>query len=365
MKADKLAFVDFLRGIAILLVIWVHHGQRFKDLPSIQVVSGFGQMGVQLFFVASAYTLCRSMDARPGEPVRNFYIRRFFRIAPLYYCGIFFYAVAAYIFGDFASYSAPNVLANVIFVHGLVPSANNTIVPGGWSIATEMMFYAVFPLLFMVARRHPSLSVVAAISLNVAVQLFIIYGLHRSGIANNTFLYYSLLNQLPVFLIGIWLFAHDIEGKAIWLDAVLMVLFGLACFACLNWYGHLTAILSPVLAGISFAFLFRLARRLVAQGGTIARIGQVSYSMYVFHFIFAWWVSGYLMKLGSDYGVPLVLVYAGTLALTVGCSYVLAAASKRVIEDPFISLGSRLIKRISTTSAARASAPTNRGVVNP
>lgn len=319
-----------------------------------QWITSFGQMGVQLFFVASAYTLCRSMAARPSEPVRNFYIRRFFRIAPLYYCGIFFYAVAAYVFGDSSPYSAQNVLANVLFVHGLIPSANNTIVPGGWSIATEMMFYAVFPWLFMVARHHPSMSVVAAVSLNAAVQLFLIHGLHRSGIANNTFLYYSLLNQMPVLLIGVWLFASDSQSKSIWLDAVLMVMFGAACFACLNWYGHLTAILSPVLAGVSFAFLFRLARRLVIKGGAITRIGQVSYSMYVFHFIFAWWMSGYVMELGSDYGAPVALVYVGTLALTVGCSYVLATASKRIIEDPFISLGNRLIKRHSTASDARA-----------
>src|SRR4051812_26086677 len=95
MQTNKLSYIDALRGIAVLFVISVHHGMVFRQLPLVQSISGFGQMGVQLFFVASAYTLCLSASRR-AEPTKNFYLRRFFRIAPLYYFAIVLYATVAY-----------------------------------------------------------------------------------------------------------------------------------------------------------------------------------------------------------------------------------------------------------------------------
>lgn len=120
MQTEKLSYIDVLRGIAVLLVISVHHGMLFMQLPLIHYVSGFGQMGVQLFFVASAYTLCLSASRRT-EPARNFYIRRYFRIAPLYYFAIVLYTIVVYTQATFggadrtADYSLFNIAANVFF----------------------------------------------------------------------------------------------------------------------------------------------------------------------------------------------------------------------------------------------------------
>jgi peptidoglycan/LPS O-acetylase OafA/YrhL len=38
-------------------------------------------------------------------------------------------------------------VATALFVHGFHPQSINSVAPGGWSIAIEMTFYAVFPLL--------------------------------------------------------------------------------------------------------------------------------------------------------------------------------------------------------------------------
>jgi len=37
------------------------------------------------------------------------------------------------------------VATTALFVHGFHPQTINSVVPGGWSIAVEMTFYAVFP----------------------------------------------------------------------------------------------------------------------------------------------------------------------------------------------------------------------------
>ncbi len=307
------------------------------------------------------------MDSRPGEPSRNFYIRRYFRIAPLYYIGIALYVGVAYVQANFggtnrlADYSAVNIASNVAFVHGLVPAANNSIVHGGWSIATEMLFYVAFPLLFLMYKRFqdwpkfPWLAIAAAVLVNCLVQLTIVYVLKRSGIANNSFLYYSILNQLPVFLIGMLLYFSKPRAASLAWDAILMVLFGVASFACLNWPGHIGAMLSPSLAGLSFALLFMMAKRIFRERGVIAKIGEVSYSMYIFHFVFAWWVTGFLIELCSRLAVPPSLVYLGSLSLAIGVTYWIAKFTKWGIEDRFIAVGRKIIRSMTLTEPAVAS----------
>ena len=79
-----------------LLFEKLHVASDKIDLLSLRVATGqFGQRdsarGVELFFVVSALTLCLSSAARSNRealPTLNFYIRRFFRIAPMFYIAI-------------------------------------------------------------------------------------------------------------------------------------------------------------------------------------------------------------------------------------------------------------------------------------
>ena len=97
----KYTFINSARGIAIIMVIIVHASQlyHFKN-STIKMLFDYGQMGVQLFFIASAYTLCLSSEKRKDEEntLTNFYTRRFFRIFPIYYLGIILYFFFKFIF---------------------------------------------------------------------------------------------------------------------------------------------------------------------------------------------------------------------------------------------------------------------------
>src|SRR6187402_3310869 len=142
----KYAYIDATRGLAILLVIATHHLQAVATTYPLtdlgRSLSDFCRLGVQLFFVASAYTLCLSMDRRSDElhPLLAFYIRRFFRIAPLYYLAVLLYALIGR-----GTYTPLSIGSNILFFHGFVKSAFNDVVPGGWSISAEMIFYLWFP----------------------------------------------------------------------------------------------------------------------------------------------------------------------------------------------------------------------------
>tara|TARA_R110001583_G_scaffold7158_5_gene35649 strand:+ start:19954 stop:20658 length:705 start_codon:yes stop_codon:yes gene_type:complete len=152
---QKYEYIDALRGIAILGVVLHHIGLWIT--PSFSFISDLteeGNKGVQLFYVASALTLFLSMDSRKVQEKHflfNFFIRRFFRIAPMFYLAIIiyisFYGMAERLF-------TPNgiewwyIPLTALFIHGWYPESINSIVPGGWSIAVEMTFYLMVPYLF-------------------------------------------------------------------------------------------------------------------------------------------------------------------------------------------------------------------------
>src|SRR5438093_1586486 len=126
-RENKIRFVDALRGFAILGVMVVHCGQiGANQFPSfIQNIIVNGAIGVQLFFVASAFTIFLTYDNRYHQeenPNINFFIRRFFRIAPMYYIGIIYFLWqdgfgARYWLGDASYVSTWNILSNILFVH--------------------------------------------------------------------------------------------------------------------------------------------------------------------------------------------------------------------------------------------------------
>jgi peptidoglycan/LPS O-acetylase OafA/YrhL len=110
---------------------------------------------VHLFFVVSALTLALSAGKRQEPGWGTYFIRRFFRIAPMFYVGIVLYIEWC---GWGARLYAPDgitpldVVLTVGFVHVWHRNAQNSVVPGDWSVGVEAMFYLILPLLLAIGR---------------------------------------------------------------------------------------------------------------------------------------------------------------------------------------------------------------------
>lgn len=356
-SSDHLAFVDVLRGIAVLLVVLVHTAQGVSNLhPAVAALAKAGQFGVQLFFVASAYTLCLSFERRRDEPnaVRAFFLRRYFRIAPLYYIGIGFYLFCTtarlyfqtHVLQVSETYSASNILANVLLVHGLVPAANNGVVPGGWSIGTEVLFYALFPLLFPLVRRavrkKGKIGLVGALAVTMLLNLALLacFGFR---VENNSFLFYFIANQLPVFVLGMGV--YFLEPR---LDRLKFFGGGLAVavvgtLAVAKVHSGLLHFGTPVIAGCLFVVLLIGLKASRWAPAILRRIGVLSYSVYVSHFFFAAFAVPLLLRrLGLEGSLALLVSFCAVVGLSVG----VATVTERLIEARGIKLGSKVVKTL-------------------
>ncbi|MGJ1361382.1 acyltransferase family protein [Sphingobacterium spiritivorum] len=329
----KLSYINSARGMAILMVILVHVFTLYSgkvNHPLIKILFYYGQMGVQLFFVASAYTLCLSSENRQSEnkSLIKFYIRRYFRIFPIFYLGIVIYYFLNYILKEVDQYTVGNITANIFLIHGLIPSAIN-LVPGGWSIGTEILFYLLFPFL---NRFLFSGYLILKMSVLI-VSCYVIAFSMDSNIINNTFWYFNIIVQLPVFIIGMLYYKKQHVLKQSY-ALVLFVAFTLLTLYL--WQNHLIAFI-PLSAAVSFCGLLKILEKSIVNNVVFQRIGVASYSIYIIHWILPFYV------LSKTHSVIILFVY---YILTVVVSFVFALILENVIEKPFIKKGQKLILSI-------------------
>lgn len=168
--APRVAELDGLRGIAIVLVLLVHFGARIPpdSVPSqwIQALCRSGWCGVDLFFVLSGFLITGILlDTRdaPGY-FRKFFARRMLRIFPLYY-GVLF--VAFVLLPLVAPRLADSDLQDQQFWLWSYLSNFTSLTEGAepwrgellnfshfWSLAIEEQFYLCWPFVVWTAGRR-------------------------------------------------------------------------------------------------------------------------------------------------------------------------------------------------------------------
>lgn len=161
----RLGVLDGLRGIAVLLVLWYHVWETTflsAPWPWLEFVPETGFIGVHLFFFLSGfvivYPFARAAWGSGTQPTwRGFASRRFFKIVPSYLLSI----VIAYAIGYAAqvSMTGNDVLKDVgthlLFIHTWWPQTYGGINGVLWTLAVEVEFYALFPLIWWCFKRAP------------------------------------------------------------------------------------------------------------------------------------------------------------------------------------------------------------------
>jgi len=358
-EPKKYEYIDSLRGLAILLVIVVHISTFFTRSttdfftePLMRLVIN-GRYSIQLFFIVSAFTLMMSHERRRGEAraTRNFFIRRFFRIAPLYYLAIIILTVF-FIISDNPGYdlnyfTSMQYFSNYLFISSVTPEWMNTIVPGGWSVSVEVLFYLLFPILYNQVRDINKNVYYIGLSMIIGYIFFVFCCEYKAhNMIRNNFHILNLINHLPVFLMG--MFAYKItknEFSQIKYKTFLFVLFIIFLYTFIMPIGDF------VLYNIIFMFLIIILQKYpyrLFSNKLFAKVGKVSFSMYIFHFF----VISVFNKLNITYLFPINNLFASLLnfillyLLVAICTYFISLLTFRFIETPGQNLGKKLIKKL-------------------
>lgn len=354
-SVDRLDFIDSLRGFAAFYIV-LYHLALLPD-PDLRVPRWASELvltggtGVTLFFIISAFTLFLTMDRRNHEPIKilSFYIRRFFRIAPLFYV-----LLLLSLFRDWYLYnhlhSINKIFLNIFFGFNFFPGYYEGIVWASWILGVQMIFYLLFPIIYRYVNNIWKAVSFFFITLFIAQQfeMFLSYFGMKPEL-KSSFNQMSFLHQLPVFAIGIFtyfLYRNFIKNrhlpKAIGIG---LMLFSCYCymallsgrlqvlFDSLYWQG---LIYSCFLLGISITQPIFLVNKFTIF------LGKISYSLYLNHptlivllaSLFAF-VYKFALLTTIQYGICFVVVAALLICIS--------TVSYKFVEKPSIGLGKKLI----------------------
>lgn len=293
--------LDFLRAIAVLLVL-INHSGLYKIGPLAVFDGGFG---VEMFFVLSGFLitglLLDELDKTGGIRLGSFYRRRAARLLPAFYA----YLLIGLAYRLWRDSPIPwgAIVASALYVlnyYEIVVGTESRYVFHCWSLAVEEQFYLLWPLaLLFVVRRGWSISK-SLVVLVVAVWLLRPLLIVAFGVGD-VYLYRALETRADQLGVGCllavvvrtvqWRAFFERLASRVWLVLALLagLIASLTLFrgTLLFQYG-LGYTLEPVLVALLIPVVI-----LAASGtGWMARllnarvpvlIGQISYGMYLFH----------------------------------------------------------------------------------
>lgn len=362
--SQRFGYIDSMRALAILGVIAVHTAS--KTLAT-EPVTGFwklvlrvcymGELGVPLFFAVSAFTIMMLYNKRHGTEehyVASFYTRRMMRIAPVYWAGILMYTLIFGINGSRGWHEGPETwhyALHAAFLNMTTPYTASSVVPGGWSISDEVMFYLIFPALFLLVRslRGAVLFMIACVLMSpvflmLAQQLVLTAFSDADPRFQEQFLYRWLPNQMTSFAAGF--VAYYMLEKA---DAIRSLLAQSILKSSLIVAACLAVMAGVFLAGehapdalknqrfaimlVPFFVAFGIYRWRVLDNPVLHYIGRVSFSAYLIHFLAITTFNGIVP---SD--LPVSTRFALVGGLTLVSTLALAGLSYRYYEQVWVRL---------------------------
>jgi peptidoglycan/LPS O-acetylase OafA/YrhL len=335
---QKIPQLDAVRGIAVLIVL-AHNLHGFSSAP-MSLVTSYGWMGVDLFFVLSGFLITGILlDSKSSEHYfRNFYARRCLRIWPLYYSVLILMFVVLPLVRpqdtvELFERSSPWWSYPLFLQNFLVAAPALAVGPLGvsWSLAVEELFYLVWPFFVRIVSTE-RLQVIAWAVL-LASPWLRLYFLTRDWI-----IYSNPFCRLDGMMAGALLaiavrksgFAPARVLKAAWMVFLVAVPLAVTTAA----YGLLWLAFSmAVLASAAFVFLALFSASRWFRGFLTNRFlgftGTISYGLYMLHKI----PDDAFKRFHWKEAHPTAAFWAIVVA-----SYLLAIASWNILEKPYLSL---------------------------
>ena len=369
----RLPGLDLLRAIAVLWTMQFHSFIVGGLGPDWSWLSRYGWLGVDLFFVLSGYLiggqLLRPLAKGEAPSLREFYIKRAFRILPAFWAVLAVYLLWPGFREAPGMEPAWKFLLFVVNVS--IDYGQNAAFSHVWSLCVEEHFYLLFPVLALLLSRRPSAALFWSVCITVllgGIALRAGIWLHfdatdppRPWFVEN--IYYPTWNRLDGLLMGVMLATWQAYRPALWTragrHANLFLLAGVLVMALALWLfrdrvGLLGNSIGWPVAALGLALLVfagaqsngLIGARTLPGAGWIAAI---SYSLYLVHKPMYAVVQNHWGEMLDGQGMLAWLAY--------GLASILAAALLYyAVERPFLRLRGRVLGRLLGSRSVRTPA---------
>lgn len=323
-----------VRLILATLVIFGH----FKVLPGLSSADGlhgYADFAVDAFFIVSGYLVYGSFANSPkigSQRIGSFYIKRFFRIYPLYLVIILLQMLAMIILlGDKAQFAdvIKYLGSNLIFANFISPDIgellsgqhNNAINPSLWTLKIEAAFYMIVPLLWWLVNR---MGIKALLFIYILATAFAAIAIHYGAETLSK----QLPGQLRFFVVGIALYHYrdKFNPSLLFAFIIAIILFAICTFRSV-------LPLMPIYPLLVGALVFICVLRLPV----IPLKLDMSYGVYLIH--------APLIQLALLLGF--FEDSTRFLLLLLAIVYILAFMVEKTIEIPMVRYGKKLSERFS------------------
>lgn len=370
---QRFGYIDAQRGLAALLVIWLHATDAFKQLPTPPVgdllyafsaAIDTGRIGVILFFAISGFVIPSSLRAVSNQTkpdaLRVFLIRRVFRLYPAYWISVLGAALLEMFV--MTPFSPQTVLLNLTMIQSIFGAPD--VLGLYWTLRLELIFYIGCAFLFTLGALQQPRGLVVGMFAGPIIFIVLPRCVHvlnpnwlnptSAGPLLNYLTEYAMFISIMFWgaLFRCWHDRDQADSAQPFSQAVLVVFIlfplGVCALPILNWifYTHLPSALAsklsvfmpPVSVGLGLFIL--LSTKIQINSRFTTWLGEISYSMYLFHPLVFYTLFALLRddRLPWIAGAPL-LVY---LLLSVLGSIALSALVYYGVEKPMIRLGRKM-----------------------
>lgn len=362
-----LTWVVVLRGFAAL---WVYAFHLWNAMGGMALTFGFaggftfglrslfhaGYQGVDLFFVLSGFVIAwpyvqRRQQKLDRYQLADFYARRYFRIAPVYYVSLIVVVILIHLHWLHGLRSVADILAHFLFLQNFVREWVVSLRAVYWTLPTEMSFYLLFPLLLRsIDRERPWRFAAFFLAVALCYRGFTGWSTLHGGMSIAWTAGYlpGRIDQFACGMAAACILARrsaapPISVASVWLSAALAVV-GLAWIArhaggLDEWFA-----VGPSVAAVLIAvFIVAMGRLVQARGhaaappqGVIkrvaARLGEASLGIYLWHTVFIDLAAEIALRQGLTAGQRILLLLA-TIPVTIAVSLY----TWRTVEAPWIA----------------------------
>jgi peptidoglycan/LPS O-acetylase OafA/YrhL len=364
-RAAHLPALDGLRGLAIIVVV-LHNstGLEMRDSWTEKLWTFFvdaGWIGVQLFFVLSGFLITGILLDSKGKPraLRTFYLRRSFRIFPLYYVFLIGRFLILPLFMPSMAVPFVEEIPFWLYVSNwseIIRAVPLTAMGHFWSLAVEEQFYLLWPALAMKLRVRTFAwvcvgMVVAALASRVGMRL--------AGVPDK-WMYAATFARMDGLAMGalVALALRYDEGRRILARVKVPLAIGaFVGLAGVMAYAHGLNRFEWVVQSVGYTLLAVIFALIVAEVAVpkprgwkwlvanplLRVVGKYSYAIYVFHvpvkFILVEYATAHFARFADIHPLMDDVLFTASVGLI---SFALAVISFVLIERPFLRLKDRL-----------------------